>query len=437
MKVTIIGGGIAGSAAALQVAKSNVKVELYEMRPEKNTPAHETGYLSELLCSNSLKAESLDTSSGLLKAELKKLDCELLKIAEKHRVPAGGALAVDRLNFAKEVDELISNNENIKVIRKEVVNLPGDKPLIIATGPLTSENFVAEIKKLTGEGLYFYDAIAPIVDADSIDMNKCFFKGRYDKGGDDYLNCPMTKDEYFRFYEALMSAEKTEFKEFEKGAVFEGCMPIEEMGKRGKDTLTFGPLRPVGLEHPVTGEKYFAVVQLRKENAEGTAFNLVGFQTKMKIGEQKRVFRMIPGLENAEFLRYGSVHRNTFINSPEYLTYKQSLKSDADIYFAGQITGTEGYVESIASGLCAALYIYAEYLCDKNIKFPETTAVGSLSKYLSEYDKKYVPSNFHFGLLPPLDGKKIKDKKRKKTAYSARALTALEKFIAENDFLWK
>jgi methylenetetrahydrofolate--tRNA-(uracil-5-)-methyltransferase len=309
--------------------------------------------------------------------------------------------------------------------------------LIIATGPLTSDKFAKELEKHTGRNLHFYDAIAPIVDADTIDFDKCFFKGRYGKGGNDYLNCPLTEDEYDRFYEALMASDKMEFKDFEKKAIYEGCMPIEEMGKRGRNTLLFGPLRPVGLEHPVTGEKYFAVVQLRKENKEGTAYNIVGFQTKMKIGEQKRVFRMIPGLENAEFLRYGSIHRNTFIDSPKILTRNQNMKCNEDIYFAGQITGTEGYVESIASGLMASLFIYSKYFYNENIVFPETTALGSLCKYLSEYDKDYVPSNFHFGLLPPLEGKKIRNKKIKKLAYSERALNDLDKFLSDNKFLWK
>jgi methylenetetrahydrofolate--tRNA-(uracil-5-)-methyltransferase len=430
--VTVIGGGLAGSEAALQLAQKNINVILYEMRPVKNTVAHETGFLAELLCSNSLKAESLDTASGLLKAELEKMDSILIKIAKKHRVPAGGALAVDREKFAKEIDELIESNPLIKVVREEVVKIPENRPLIIASGPLTSDALSEEIQKLVGKGLHFFDAIAPIIDADSLNFEKCFFKGRYNKGGDDYVNCPMNKDEYDRFYDALMEAEKVNFKDFEKMAVFEGCMPIEEMASRGRQTLSFGPLKPVGLEHPETGEQFYAVVQLRKENAEGTAYNMVGFQTKMKIGEQKIVLRMIPGLENAEFLRYGSVHRNTYINSPEFLDIDFSMKSDEMLFFAGQITGVEGYVESIASGLIVSFHLYRKLMKLDKVDFPKETALNALSKHISVSDKKHFsPSNFHFGMLPPLEGKKIRERKKKKLAYSARALTALEEFIEE------
>lgn len=433
---TIIGGGLAGSEAALQLAKRNVQVTLYEMRPVQNTPAHDTAYLAELLCSNSLKAESLDTASGLLKTELEKMGCILLDVAKKHRVPAGGALAVDRDAFAAEITEMIESNPNITVINEEVTDIPENRPLIIASGPLTSDKLSESIQKIVGKGLHFFDAIAPIIDADSLNFDKCFFKGRYDKGGDDYVNCPMTQDEYNAFYDAIMAAEKVEFKEFEKMAVFEGCMPIEEMASRGRETLSFGPLKPVGLEHPKTGEQFYAVVQLRKENAEGTAYNMVGFQTKMKLGEQKRVFKMIPGLENADFLRYGSVHRNTYINSPDFLTETFAFKTIPDLYFAGQITGVEGYVESIASGLISALHLYNTINEKPELIFPECTALASLGKHVTIREKKmFSPSNFHFGMLPPLDGKKIRERKKKRMAYSARALRELEAFIEENDIV--
>lgn len=432
-RIIIIGGGLAGSEAALQLAKRKIYVTLYEMRPGKNTPAHETGFMGELLCSNSLKAETIDTSSGLLKTELEKMDCILLNIAKKHRVPAGGALAVNRNDFAKEIDQIIESNEYIEVIREEVTEVPLNKNVIITSGPLTSDALSANIKTLVGNELHFFDAIAPIIEADSLDFDKCFFKGRYDRGGDDYVNCPMSQDEYYVFYDALMAADKVEFKEFEKMAVFEGCMPVEEMASRGRETLSFGPLKPVGLEHPETGERFYAVVQLRKENVEGTAFNMVGFQTKMKIGEQKRVFRMIPGLENAEFLRFGSVHRNTYINAPSFLKENFNFKRNENIYFAGQITGVEGYVESIASGLLAALHLSRKLTAKEPLIFPIETALSSLGRHVSFNDKKkYSPSNFHFGMLPPLDGKKIRERKKKRLAHSARALRELENFIEKN-----
>ncbi|BAI81257.1 glucose inhibited division protein A [Deferribacter desulfuricans SSM1] len=425
--VTIIGGGLAGSELAFQLAESGIKVVLYEMRPKKMTEAHETGFLGELLCSNSLKAESLDTASGLLKAEMEMLNSLIIKVAKKNRVPAGNALAVDREKFAKEITEILENHENIKVIREEVKSIPKDRPLVVASGPLTSHNLSKELKNLFGGELYFYDAISPIVDAESIDYSKCFFKSRYNKGESDYLNCPLTEEEFDRFYDALMKAEKVEFRDFEKGAVFEGCMPIEELAARGKQTLLFGPMRPVGLEHPKTGKKYYAVVQLRKEDVEGRAYNIVGFQTKMKIGAQKEVFRLIPGLENAEFLRYGSIHRNTYVRACDYLDSFFRYKDDL-LFFAGQITGVEGYIESAATSLIIAKFL-VNYFNGKKIKpFPETTALGALSRYVSTHKKDYTPSNFHFGMLPPLD-KKIRDKKRKKLELSNRALNALKEYL--------
>jgi methylenetetrahydrofolate--tRNA-(uracil-5-)-methyltransferase len=427
--VTIIGGGLAGTEAAYQLANAGFQVTLYEMRPLKMTPAHKSSFLSELVCSNSLKSESLNTASGLLKQELKYLHSIVIQTAEKNRVPAGNSLAVDREKFAEELTRIITNHDNINIIRKEMTDIPSNRPLVIATGPLTSDTFSEAIKQLTPGGLFFYDAIAPVVSADSIDFNHCFFKSRYDKGPPDFLNCPLSEEEFKIFYNELMKAEKVELKDFEDKSVFEACMPIEEMAERGEKTLTFGPLKPVGLQHPETGRKYYAVLQLRKENREGTAYNLVGCQTKMKIPEQKRVFRLIPALRNAEFLKYGTIHRNTYINSPKYLDTNYKLK-EKYIYFAGQITGVEGYIESVASGITVALDIIHRYYTEKSLTLPKTTALFALQNYTKNYGEEFVPSNFHFGLLPRLD-KKIKDKKIKKEYMSKRALSDLEKFIKE------
>jgi len=437
-KVTIIGGGLAGCEAALQLAESGVAVKLYEMRPVNTTPAHETDGLAELVCSNSLKGEALETGAGLLKKELEMLGSFLIKAAKETRVPAGGALAVDRIKFSEKITEMINNNPKIEVIREEITEIPEDRPLIIASGPLTSDTLAEKVKAMFEGGLYFFDAISPIIDAESINYDKGFFKSRYDKGEPtDYLNLPMTKEEYDAFYDALMDAEKVAFKDFEKMNVFEGCMPIEEMASRGRETLTFGPMKPVGLEHPETGKRYHAVLQLRKENREGTAFNLVGFQTKMKIGEQKRVFSMIPGLETAEYLRFGSVHRNTYVNSPGNLDRTFSYLKDKNIFFAGQMTGVEGYNESIASGLYAALAMYAG-LNDKEFILPETTAVGSLGLFvsgeLSLNPKGYTPSNFHFGMLPALE-KRVRKKRERKAAAAARAVEVLETYLKQSDIL--
>ncbi len=398
------------------------------MRPNVQTPpAHETEFLGELVCSNSLKSTLPDTSSGLLKEEIKILGSVVLKVAEQCKVPAGNALAVDRMDFAKGMDDIIRNHPNIDVIGEELTDIPPtDRPCIIATGPLTSDKMAESIKTRFGGGLYFFDAIAPVISFDSVDMEKAFFKSRWEKGGDDdYLNLGgMNREEYELFYNELMASEKVEFKDFEKLNVYEGCMPIEEMAKRGPQTLTFGPFRPVGgLRHPVTEQKYYAVIQLRKENKEGgTAYNLVGCQTKMKIPEQKRVFRLVPGLENAEFLRYGSIHRNTYIHSPPgNLKRTFQVIGDEKLYFAGQITGVEGYLESAASGLLAA---YS--LVNPDFEgFHEETALGALARHVSgevaENKKEFVPSNFHFGMVPG-HGKKIRDKKLKKRMYAERAL---------------
>jgi len=419
--VYIAGGGLAGCEAAFYLAERGYQVRMYEMRPKVTTPAHETEFLGELVCSNSLKSVLPDTSSGLLKEELKIIGSLVLTVAEKCKVPAGAALAVDRLDFAKSIDEVIRNHPNIEVIDEELKDIPADRPCIIATGPLTSDALAEKIKEKFGGGLYFFDAIAPVISFDSVDMDKAFFKSRWEKGDNDYLNIGMNKEEYELFYNELINSEKVEFKDFEKLNVYEGCMPIEEMAARGPQTLTFGPFRPVGLRHPVTEEKYYAVIQLRKENKEGTAYNLVGCQTKMKIPEQKRVFRLVPGLENAEFLRYGSIHRNTYIHSPDHLNRTFQVIGDEQLYFAGQITGVEGYLESAASGLLAAYSIVNPGFEG----FHEETALGALARHVSgevaENKKEYVPSNFHFGMLPG-HGKKIRDKKLKKKMYADRAL---------------
>ncbi|MGE4267368.1 MAG: methylenetetrahydrofolate--tRNA-(uracil(54)-C(5))-methyltransferase (FADH(2)-oxidizing) TrmFO [Deferribacterales bacterium] len=424
-KVTITGGGLAGCESAFFLAERGFSVELFEMRPSRTTEAHETKFLGELVCSNSLKSTAEDTSSGLLKSEMRLLGSVVLRAAEKTSVPAGNALAVDRVAFAAEMDSIIRNHPNITVIEKEITEIPADRPCIIATGPLTSDAFAQQIKSKFGGGLYFFDAIAPVISKDSIDMDKAFFKSRWEKGDNDYLNIGMNQQQYELFYNALMAADKVAFEDFEKLNVYEGCMPIEEMAARGIKTLTFGPFRPVGLRHPVTNEKYAAVLQLRMENKEGTAYNLVGCQTKMKTGEQKRVFGLVPGLENAEFLRYGSIHRNTYIHAPKVLDRCFRVKGDEQLYFAGQITGVEGYMESAASGLLAA---YS--LCNPDFKgFSELTALGALARHVSgelaENKKEYVPSNFHFGMVPQFEHR-IRDKKEKKAAYARRALEALK-----------
>ncbi len=424
-KVTIIGGGLAGCESAFFLAERGFQVVMYEMRPSAMTPAHETKFLGELVCSNSLKSTAEDTSSGLLKNEMRLIGSVVLRAAEKTSVPAGNALAVDRENFAAELDSIIRNHPNITVIEKEITEIPADRPCIIATGPLTSDAFAQQIKSRFGGGLYFFDAIAPVISKDSIDMSKAFFKSRWEKGDNDYLNIGMNKEQYEHFYNELVASDKVAFEDFEKLNVYEGCMPIEEMAARGIKTLTFGPFRPVGLRHPETNEKYAAVLQMRMENKEGTAYNLVGCQTKMKIADQKRVFGLIPGLENAEFLRYGSIHRNTYIHAPKVLDRCFRVKNDPQLYFAGQITGVEGYMESAASGLLAAFS-----LVHPDFKgFSELTALGALARHVSgelaENKKEYVPSNFHFGMVPQFEHR-IRDKKEKKAAYAKRAIDALK-----------
>lgn len=432
--VIIAGGGLAGSEAAFQLAEKGYKVKLMEMRPEKTTPAHETNNFGELVCSNSLKAIELNTASGLLKKELQLYNSLLINTAYECSVPAGGALAVNRELFSNKITEVIKNHKNITVTCEELKEIPLNTqiPFLIATGPLTSDILAEDIKTKLGGALYFADAISPIIDAESIDMDKGYFLGRYGKGGDDYFNIPLTEEEYNIFYEDIINAPKTAFHDFEKMVYFEGCMPIEAMAERGKDTLTFGPMKPVGLEDPKTNKRPYAVIQLRKENKEATAFNIVGFQTKMTIPAQKEVFRKIPALKNAEFLRFGSVHRNTYIVSPNHLTKYFNFKANKNLFIAGQITGLEGYNESITGGLISALQIHQLLQNKPFLDFPENTAFGCLSSYisgLSEFSsgKKYVPSNFHLGMLTPLE-KKIKDKKLKKQMQVEKAYNTAKLF---------
>lgn len=412
--INVIGGGLAGSEAAYQIAKRGIKVKLYEMKPIKFSPAHSSENLAEIVCSNSLKSNLLTNACGLLKEELRRLDSLLIKCADETAVPAGQALAVDRDEFSKLVTKKIEENENIEIIKEEVTTIP-DGITIIATGPLTSDALSSEIAKLTGEEkLFFYDAAAPIVTKESIDMNNAFTADRYGKGDSDYINCPMTKEEYELFYNELVNAEVTNKHEFEKGNLFEGCMPIEEMARRGSQTLTYGPLKPVGFD-----KKYYAVVQLRQDNKEGTLYNLVGFQTNLKFGEQKRVFGMIPALKNAEFVRYGVMHRNTYINAPKLLDNTFNLKG-TKIFFAGQISGVEGYVESIASGMVAAINAVQMIEEKEKIVFSEETIIGALSTYISTENKNFQPMNANFGILNC--DKKIKDKVQKYTYLAERSL---------------
>ncbi|BAL62071.1 FADH(2)-oxidizing methylenetetrahydrofolate--tRNA-(uracil(54)-C(5))-methyltransferase TrmFO [Melissococcus plutonius] len=427
--VKVIGAGLAGSEAAWQIANNGVAVELYEMRPNKQTPAHQTDHFAELVCSNSLRGNSLTNAVGVLKEEMRQLNSLIIKSADETAVPAGGALAVDRENFSRMVTEKIKKHPLITIKKEEVTNIPNDNT-VIATGPLTTECLSEEIKCFNdSEGFYFYDAAAPIVDQSTINMEKVYLKSRYNKGEAAYLNCPMTQEEFQAFYEALIAAETVPLKTFEKEKYFEGCMPIEVMAKRGIKTMLFGPMKPVGLEDPKTGKRPFAVIQLRQDNAAASLYNMVGFQTHLKWGEQKRVFQMIPGLENAEFIRYGVMHRNSFINSSELLkpTY-QSQKRD-NLFFAGQMTGVEGYVESAASGLLAG--INAARLTKNNVPliFPRETVLGSMAYYITHTEKKHFqPMNANFGLLPELP-ERIKDKKIRYEALATRALDIEKDFL--------
>ncbi len=432
--VKIIGAGLAGSEAAYQLAKRGIKVDLYEMRPNKYTPAHKTENFAELVCSNSLRSNSLENAVGLLKQEMRMLDSIIMRYADKTAVPAGGALAVDRESFSKGITEEISSNENINIHREEITDIDVDEYTIIATGPLTSDSLSKSIKYITNsEYLYFYDAAAPIVSYDSIDKSKVYKASRYGKGEDDYINCPMTtKKEYNEFVSALNSAERAELKCFENQVVFEGCMPVEKMAQRGSDTLRFGPLKPVGLTNPSTGKEPYAVVQLRQDDAAGTLYNIVGFQTNLKWGEQKRVFSMIPGLEDAEFVRYGVMHRNTYINSPKLLLPTLKMRNYNNILIAGQISGVEGYIESASMGLLAGINMARTILGGEDIIFPKETAMGSLALYISNDGiEHFQPMNINFGIMPQLD-EKIKDKRLKNSKISKRAINTLESFININ-----
>lgn len=431
MRIDVVGGGLAGCEAAYQLLKRGVEVVMYEQRGVKSTPCHKTDALAELVCSNSLKSEAEDTASGLLKAELDLLDSLLLRCARECRVPAGGALAVDREKFSQRVREELERFPSFRLERREIVSLDFDVPVVIASGPLTSDALADAIaEKLGASYLGFYDAAAPIVDADSVDMEKAFFASRYDKGDPtDYLNCPLTREEYEAFVTELTNARVATLHEFDKREIFEACMPVEVMAKRGADTLRYGPMRPVGIRDK-EGKRPYAVVQLRKENGQGTMYNLVGFQTNLTFGEQKRVFGMIPALKNAEFLRYGVMHRNTFIKAPELLTPGFLLKSDAKIAFAGQMTGVEGYVESIAAGLIAALNVYAAAKGESEIVFPGTTVCGQLQRHVSTPCGDYQPMNANFGLLPPPE-EKIRDKKMRKVAYYKRGVSDMKRFLKD------
>ena len=445
--ITIIGGGLAGCEAAYQIAKKGIKVKLYEMKPNKFSEAHTNANLAEIVCSNSFKSNLLTNACGLLKEELRRLDSLLIKIADSTSLPAGQALAVDREEFAKKVTENIENNPFIEIIHEEVTDITkiDEKGIvIIATGPLTSESMTENISKITGQDkLYFYDAAAPIVSKDSIDFNIAFYGNRYEQEKkkdetleewegrqknqeDSYINLPMNQEEYEKFWNELVNAEVVTLHEFEKREIFEGCMPIEIMAKRGVDTLRFGPLKPVGFDDPRTARRPYAVVQLRQDNSSASMYNLVGFQTNLKFGEQKRVLSMIPGLKNAEFVKYGVMHRNTYINSPKLLDETYNLKINHNIYFAGQITGVEGYVESISSGMVAALNAIEKFNGkDNKIMFSGNTVIGALAKYISTPNERFQPMNANFGILPELDGTKIKDKKLRYQKLAQRSLNEI------------
>lgn len=427
--VNVIGAGLAGSEAAWQIAQAGVPVRLYEMRPVKSTEAHHTENFAELVCSNSLRGNSLANAVGVLKEEMRRLDSVVITSADETAVPAGGALAVDRDRFSALITEKVKNHPLVTVIHEEVTQLP-EGITVVASGPLTSEPLAQAIQAFNGsEGFYFYDAAAPIIEKSSIDMDKVYLKSRYDKGEAAYLNCPMTKEEFTAFREALVTAEVTPLKEFEKEKYFEGCMPIEVMAGRGEKTMLFGPMKPVGLEDPKTGKRPYAVIQLRQDNAAASLYNIVGFQTHLKWGEQKRVFQMIPGLEQAEFVRYGVMHRNSFMNSPELLTQTYGTKKRPDLFFAGQMTGVEGYVESAASGLVAGLNAAKLALGAAPVVFPTETVIGSMAYYITHAEgKHFQPMNANFGLLPDLP-ERIKDKKLRYQTLAERALNALETTI--------
>ena len=427
MKVTVIGAGLAGSECAWQLAERGIEVTLHEMKPEKRTPAHVTDYFAELCCSNSLRSDQLENAVGLLKEELRRLGSLILSCADATRVEAGGALAVDRDGFAKLVTERIQNHPNITVKYGEVTDIP-EGEVVIASGPLTSDAMAERLQKLLGEdtALHFFDAAAPLVSAESVDMEKAWFGSRYDKGTADYVNCPMTEEEYDAFWQALTTAQEAEVHGFEDKMVFEGCMPVEVMARRGHDTLCYGPLKPRGLTDPRTGKEPYAVVQLRRDNSEGSVYNLVGFQTHLRFPEQRRVFSMIPALHDAEFLRYGVMHRNTFINSPQLLDRYYRLKADKRIAFAGQMTGVEGYVESSASGFLVGVELARRLRGKEPVNFPQETAIGALGLYVSNQSiVNFQPMNINFGIMPPL-GSRVKGKRTKNAELSKRSLAIID-----------
>ncbi|MBG9945095.1 FADH(2)-oxidizing methylenetetrahydrofolate--tRNA-(uracil(54)-C(5))-methyltransferase TrmFO [Brevibacillus formosus] len=429
--ITVVGAGLAGSEAAWQIAQAGVKVRLYEMRPKTQTPAHHTDKFAELVCSNSLRANTLTNAVGVLKEEMRRLNSVIIDAADRCAVPAGGALAVDRHEFAAHVTDAVRNHPLVEVVSEEITEIP-DGIVVIATGPLTSPALSTKLKELTGEEyLYFYDAAAPIIEKDSIDMNKVFVASRYDKGEAAYLNCPMTEEEFNRFYDALISAETVPLKEFEKEIFFEGCMPIEVLAKRGHKTMTFGPMKPVGLVDPRTGKKSYAVVQLRQDNSAATLYNIVGFQTHLKWPDQKRVFSLIPGLENCEIVRYGVMHRNTFINSPKLLKPTYQYKDRETLFFAGQMTGVEGYVESAASGLLAGINAARLAKGEELIELPPETIMGSMARYITTADPKHFqPMNANFGLVPEWP-ERIRDKRLKNEKLAERALDTIQNFTQE------
>ena len=432
MKVNVVGAGLAGTEAAYYLANCGIKVTLYDIKPKSFTLAHKSSGFAELVCSNSLKSNDVyGNAAGLLKEEMRLLGSITMQAADISKVPAGGALAVNRETFSAYITEKIKTHPNIECVSEEITTIPEDGFTLVATGPLTTEKLSTELKKIAG-GLSFYDASAPIISADSIDMEHAFIGDRYGKGDGDHINCPMNKEEYLAFYEALTTAERADLHEFEKADVFEGCMPVEVMAARGKDTLRFGPLKPVGLDDPKTGRWAYATLQLRREDALGTMYNMVGFQTNLKFGEQKRVFSMIPALRNAEFLRYGVMHRNTFLNSPTALDTDYSFKQYPNVFVAGQITGVEGYVESAGTGLLSAIYLERKLNGKPKALISENTVLGALTKYITTPNKNFQPMNANFGILPPIStGTGKKDKAEKKRLMAERSLAAVKQFITE------
>ncbi len=432
--VTVLGAGLAGSECAWQLAKRGIRVRLWEMKPEKMSPAHHSPYFADLCCSNSLRSDQLENAVGLLKEELRRMDSLIIRCADATRVPAGGALAVDREGFARQITETLEQHPNVEIIRREALDIP-DGEVVIATGPLSSDAIAEKIAALCPDSdLHFYDAVAPIVTLDSVDMDSAFFASRYDKGTADYVNCPMDKEEYLAFVKELVSAKEAPVHGFDDGGVFEGCMPVEVMARRGVDTLRYGPMKPVGLIDPRTGRENYAVVQLRQDNAAKSVYNLVGFQTHLKFGEQKRVFSMIPALHDAEFVRYGVMHRNTYLNSPKLLDRYYRLRSDPRISFAGQMTGVEGYVESAASGMLVGIETAARVLGLESVDFPQETAIGALGLYISGGSVgDFQPMNINFGIIKPLEYR-VKGKRNKNAEISNRSLAIIEQLKEKEVF---